>query len=55
VPAERPITPQDLASTLYHRLGLDLSTTFNDRTGRPVSISSNGQVITELGGPNVGV
>ncbi|APW60325.1 DUF1501 domain-containing protein [Paludisphaera borealis] len=55
VPADRPITPQDLASTLYHRLGLDLSTTFNDRTGRPVSISSNGQVITELGGPNVGV
>ena len=50
VPADRPITPQDLASTIYDRLGLDLSTTFNDKTGRPITISSNGQVIAELGG-----
>ena len=49
-PADRPIAPQDLATTLYHRLGLDLETTFNDRTGRPVSITSNGQIITELCG-----
>jgi hypothetical protein len=51
VPADRPITPQDLASTIYDRLGLDLATTFNDRAGRPITISSNGQVIAELGGP----
>ena len=25
--------------------------TFNDKAGRPITISSNGQVITELGGP----
>jgi hypothetical protein len=49
-PADRPITPQDLASTIYDRLGLDLATTFNDKTGRPITISSNGQVIAELGG-----
>jgi hypothetical protein len=48
VPKDRPITPQDLAVTLYRRLGIDPSTTFVNRAGRPVPIGSNGQVIEEL-------
>lgn len=53
VVADRPITPQDITVTLYNRLGVAPDTAFLDRTGRPITIGSNGRVITELGGPNV--
>jgi len=53
VVADRPITPQDLIVTLYNRFGIDPGMAFPDRTGRPITIGSNGQVVTELGGPNV--
>ncbi len=55
VVGDRPILPQDITATLYHRLGIDPDTAFNDRTGRPITIGSNGQIITELGGPNFNV
>jgi Protein of unknown function (DUF1501) len=48
VPKDNPITPQDLAVTLYHRLGIDPETAFVNRAGRPISIGSNGRVISEL-------
>ncbi|MFO0907956.1 MAG: DUF1501 domain-containing protein [Isosphaeraceae bacterium] len=48
VPRDRPLTPADLLVTLYHQLGLDPSTTFINRAGRPVTIGSTGQVIREL-------
>jgi hypothetical protein len=38
LPAERPITPNDLASVLYHKLGLDPDTKFETPDGRPVRI-----------------
>jgi Protein of unknown function (DUF1501) len=47
-PHDRPVTPQDLIVTLYHRLGIDPQTTFTNRSGRPIPIGSNGRVITEL-------
>jgi hypothetical protein len=47
-PSDRPVTPQDLMVTLYHKLGLDPQTTFHDRSGRPFPIGSTGQVIEEL-------
>jgi len=53
VVGDRPITPQDLTVTLYNRFGIDPDTAFPDRTGRPITIGSNGRIITELGGPNV--
>jgi hypothetical protein len=34
--------------TLYHQLGIDPETTFANRTGQPITIGSNGQVISEL-------
>jgi hypothetical protein len=48
IPKDRPVRPQDLTATLYHQLGLSLDTTFSNLAGRPVTIGSNGQVISEL-------
>ena len=48
-PTERPVTPQDVLSTVYHHLGIDPhATTFTDRTGRPVAILDGGEPIREL-------
>lgn len=47
-PKDRPVTPQDLAVTLYRRLGIDPETAFVNRAGRPVAIGSNGQEIEGL-------
>ncbi len=47
-PSDYPVTPQDLAVTLYQRLGIDPLTTFADRVGRPITVGSNGQVIEGL-------
>jgi len=48
VPKDRPLRPQDLAVTLYHQLGIDPEDTFLNRSGQPVKIGSNGDVIAEL-------
>jgi hypothetical protein len=48
VPKDRPVRPQDLMVTLYEQLGISPETSFNDRTGRPVPIGSDGQVVSEL-------
>jgi uncharacterized protein (DUF1501 family) len=48
VPKDRPIQPQDLAATLYRRLGIDPHHAFVNRSGRPIPIGANGQAIEEL-------
>jgi len=45
---ERPITPGDLAATIYHHMGVPLGATYADTTGRPRYIVENGQPIREL-------
>ena len=48
---DRPISPQDVAATVYHHLGIDArSVTFEDRSGRPVYLIDNGEPIRELVG-----
>ena len=37
-PADRPVTPNDLASVLYHKLGIDPETQYQAPDGRPVRI-----------------
>jgi len=37
-PTERPVTPNDLASVLYHKLGIDPDTKYEALDGRPVRI-----------------
>jgi Protein of unknown function (DUF1501) len=48
---DRPIRPQDVASTVYHHLGIDArSVAFEDRNGRPSYLIENGEPIRELFG-----
>lgn len=46
-PIERPVSAGDLASTIYHLLGVDYSLTVNDFTGRPNHISHGGEPVWE--------
>ncbi len=45
---ERPVTPGDLAATIYHHMGVPLDATYPDTTGRPRHIVENGRPIVEL-------
>ena len=47
----RPISPEDVAATVYHHLGIDgENTTFDDLLGRPIPLISEGKPIQELVG-----
>ncbi len=45
---DRPVTPGDLAATIYHHFGVPLDTTYLDHTGRPRNVVENGRPIAEL-------
>jgi uncharacterized protein (DUF1501 family) len=45
---ERPVTPGDLAATIYQHMGVPLDATYTDTTGRPRYIVENGRPIREL-------
>jgi len=45
---ERPVTPGDLAATIYHHMGVPLNTTYTDLRGRPRYIVDHGDPIREL-------
>jgi hypothetical protein len=45
---ERPVTPGDIAATIYHHMGVPLDATYPDHTGRPRFIVENGRPIREL-------
>jgi hypothetical protein len=47
-PAERPLKPEDLAVTLYTKLGIDPRKEFHTLLGRPVPIVYGGEPIREL-------
>lgn len=42
------ITPDDIAATIYHALGIDPRTEYHTNTGRPVMLVPHGRVITNL-------
>ncbi|HTN04491.1 MAG TPA: DUF1501 domain-containing protein [Planctomycetaceae bacterium] len=48
-PATDPVTPADLAATIYSRFGLDAQTEIHDQTGRPWRIA-DGRPLTQLFG-----
>ncbi len=48
-PVERALSPQDLACTLFQKLGIDYRKEFHNEVGRPVQMVSGGEVIRELG------
>jgi hypothetical protein len=46
---DRPISPQDVAATVYHHLGIDArSVVFEDRSRRPIYLIESGAPIAEL-------
>ncbi len=45
---DRPVTPGDLAATIYRHMGVPLDTTYLDTTGRPRFIVEHGRPIEEL-------
>lgn len=48
---DRPLSPEDVAATIYHHLGIDARrTSFPDRTGRPLYLVETGEPIRELVG-----
>jgi len=49
-PHDRPVTPADLAATIYQLLGIDPGSTLETGDGRPVKVSSLGTPLSELVG-----
>jgi uncharacterized protein (DUF1501 family) len=47
-PATRPITPEDMAATIYKTLGVDYSEVYYDPLGRPLPILDSGRPIREI-------
>ncbi len=47
-PANEAITPDDVAASFYHNLGIDHTKEYYSNTGRPIMIVRNGNVIHEL-------
>lgn len=48
--ADRPVTPGDVAATIYHHFGVPLDTTYEDSSGRPRYVIEHGEPIRELTG-----
>jgi hypothetical protein len=44
----RPVTPGDLAATIYQHMGVPLDASYLDTTGRPRAIVEKGRPIAEL-------
>jgi uncharacterized protein (DUF1501 family) len=47
-PAENPLTPGDIISTIYHLLGIDPAREMRDQLGRPHRLVPAGHVVSEL-------
>ncbi len=47
-PAERPVTPADLARTIIARMGIDPDRLLQTADGRPIPINQHGKSISEL-------
>ena len=45
---DRPVTPGDLAATIYRHMGVPLDATYPDFRGRPRHIVEEGKPIAEL-------
>ncbi len=49
-PADKPVTPENLAATIFHALGISPDTRMQDAFGRPVPVMDGGRPILELFG-----
>ena len=49
-PADRPVTPADLAATVFTLLGIDPARTLYTADGRPVHVNQGGTPLPEVVG-----
>lgn len=49
-PIDQPVTPEDLAATIYHAMGIDPETRVPDGQGRPTALVEGGTVLDRLFG-----
>ena len=49
-PKDRPLSPEDVLSTMYHVLGIDQTIEYVNDAQRPLSILGTGRPIAELVG-----
>ncbi len=49
-PIDRPVTPSDLAATVYSALGIDPNYQFETPDGRPLRLVDGGKALPELAG-----
>ena len=49
-PADHPVSPEDMAATIYHALGIPPDLRLRDQQGRPVQILERGKPLTQLFG-----
>jgi uncharacterized protein (DUF1501 family) len=49
-PISMPVSPEDLAATIYHAMGYDPETRLTDHLGREVTLVDGGRVVGELFG-----
>jgi hypothetical protein len=47
-PRSRPVHFNEILATIYHQLGISMSQTFRDTSGRPMAVLETGQPIAEL-------
>jgi Protein of unknown function (DUF1501) len=47
-PRHEAITPDDVAATFYHNLGIDPATEFDTSTGRPITLVRDGKIIQQI-------
>jgi hypothetical protein len=47
-PATEPVTPDDVASTIFRNLGIDPYTELQTPTGRPMQLFREGKVIEKI-------
>jgi hypothetical protein len=47
-PTANPVSPRDVAATIYSCLGIDPETRLPDRLGRPIEVGSGGKVIGQI-------
>lgn len=45
---DRPVSPADICTTIYHCLGIDPELSINDRSGRPIPIAHGGKPTREI-------
>jgi uncharacterized protein (DUF1501 family) len=48
VVVDSPVTPQDLAATIYHALGIPLHTWYRAQDGRPIELVPEGRPVRQL-------